>query len=49
MVDNPLLTGKSVSLLHPLIMFGLLGSSLYTGVLGWKWREARLIPVRLAS
>ena len=44
-VDNPLLTGKTVSLLHPLIMFGLLGSSLYTGVLGWKWREARLIPV----
>ena len=42
---NPLLTGKTISLVHPLIMFTLLGSSIYTGVLGWNWRRTRLIPV----
>lgn len=42
---NPLLTGKTISLVHPLVMFGLLGSSIYTGVLGWNWRRTRLIPV----
>lgn len=34
-----------VSLVHPAIMFGLLGVSIYTGILGWNYRQARLIPV----
>ena len=46
---NFLLTGKTVSLLHPLIMFALLASTIYTGILGWKWRETRLIPVSRTS
>ena len=43
---NPLLTGKTISLLHPAVMFSLLGSTIYTGILGWNWRRTRLIPVR---
>lgn len=42
---NQLLTGKTVSLVHPAMMFTLLGTSIYTGVLGWNWRRTRLIPV----
>ena len=38
-----------VSLVHPAIMFGLLGVSIYTGILGWNYRQARLIPVSLAK
>jgi hypothetical protein len=30
-------------------MFGLLGVSVYTGILGWNYRQARLIPVILAE
>lgn len=44
---NPLLTGKTVSLVHPAIMFGLLGVSIYTGILGWNYRQARLIPAEV--
>jgi hypothetical protein len=44
---NPLLTGKTVSLVHPVIMFGLLGVSIYTGILGWNYRTARLIPAEV--
>jgi hypothetical protein len=36
---------SQVSLVHPAIMFGLLGVSIYTGILGWNYRQARLIPV----
>lgn len=32
---------------HPAIMFGLLGVTLYTGVLGWNYRQARLIPAEV--
>lgn len=35
-----------VSLMHPAAMFGMLGVSIYTGILGWNYRQARLIPVR---
>jgi hypothetical protein len=44
---NPLLTGKTVSLVHPAIMFSLLGVSIYTGILGWNYRQARLIPAEV--
>lgn len=31
---------------HPTVMFSLLGVTIYTGILGWNYRQARLIPVR---
>ena len=40
---------SQVSLVHPAIMFGLLGVSIYTGILGWNYRQARLIPVMCAE
>ena len=39
--DNHLLTGQLVSLLHPAMMFFLLGVSGWAGWLGWQWRRAR--------
>ena len=40
-------TSPQVSLVHPVIMFGLLGVSVYTGILGWKLPPHRtLTPVR---
>lgn len=36
--SNPLLTGKTVSLIHPAIMLFLFGSTAWTGWLGWQWR-----------
>ena len=39
---NPLLTGKTVSLVHPAIMIFLFFSTGYTGWLGLQWRCASL-------
>lgn len=38
MAGNPLLTGKTVSLIHPAIMLFLFGATAWTGWLGWQWR-----------
>ncbi len=35
---NPLLTGKTVSLIHPAIMLFLFSASLYSAWLGFQWR-----------
>lgn len=35
---NPLLTGKTVSLIHPAMMLFLFSASLYSAYLGWQWR-----------
>lgn len=35
---NPLLTGKTVSLIHPAIMLFLFSASAYTAWLGFQWR-----------
>ena len=35
---NPLLTGKTVSLIHPAIMLFLFSASSYTAWLGFQWR-----------
>ena len=40
------LSGVCRAQVHPTIMFGLLGVTIYTGILGWNYRQARLIPVR---
>ena len=36
---NPLLTGKTVSLIHPAIMLFLFSASAYTAWLGFQWRQ----------
>ncbi len=35
---NPLLTGKTVSLIHPAMMLFLFSASAYTAWLGFQWR-----------
>ncbi|GAX84349.1 hypothetical protein CEUSTIGMA_g11771.t1 [Chlamydomonas eustigma] len=38
-----ILEGRTVALIHPAVMFGLLASSLYSAYLGWQWRRTREI------
>ncbi len=49
LAGNPLLTGKTVSLLHPAIMIFLFGSTAWTGWLGWQWRSVQLLFSTLVS
>jgi hypothetical protein len=44
--DSPdwgIFEGRTGSLLHPIMMFGLLGLSVSTGLLGFQWRRQRTI------
>lgn len=43
LAGNPLLTGKTVSLIHPAIMIFLFGSTAWTGWLGWQWRSVHFL------
>jgi len=43
------LEGKASSLVHPIIMPLLFFATLYTGFLGWQWRQTRLIGVELSD
>jgi len=43
------LEGKASSLVHPLVMGVLFLATLYTGFLGWQWRQTRLVGVELAD
>ncbi|BAH91509.1 Os02g0122500 [Oryza sativa Japonica Group] len=38
-----ILEGRSVALLHPLVMGGLFAYTLWAGYLGWQWRRVRTI------
>lgn len=38
-----ILKGRSVALLHPLVMGGLFAYTLWAGYLGWQWRKVRTI------
>eukprot|EP01035_Chromulina_nebulosa_P017416 gene17416-22966_t len=40
---------KAASLLHPITMLLLFGTSFYSGVLGLKWRRLREIPTEIKS
>eukprot|EP00892_Ulva_mutabilis_P006469 jgi/Ulvmu1/4194/UM019_0173.1 len=42
-----ILEGRSIALIHPVVMAGLFGSTLYTGWLGWQWRETRTIGAQI--
>ena len=41
--DWGLFEGKTGSLLHPVMMFALVGGSVYTALLGFQWRRQRTI------
>lgn len=43
------LEGKVSSLVHPTAMGLLFFTTLYTGFLGWQWRQTRLIGVELSD
>ncbi|KAF3439817.1 hypothetical protein FNV43_RR18095 [Rhamnella rubrinervis] len=38
-----ILEGRTLSLIHPLVMGGLFFYTLYAGYLGWQWRRVRTI------
>ena len=38
-----ILEGRSFALLHPLVMGGLFGYTLWAGYLGWQWRRVRTV------
>eukprot|EP00210_Caulerpa_lentillifera_P000825 g798.t1 len=42
-----ILEGTTIALLHPLVMIGLFGSTLYAGYLGWQWRRLREIGTEI--
>ena len=41
--DATLFQGKTMSMLHPVMMFGMLGLSLSTALLGFQWRRQRTL------
>jgi Protein of unknown function (DUF4079) len=41
--DVAIFKGKTLSLLHPVMMFGMLGFSLSTALLGFQWRRQRTL------
>jgi len=43
------LEGKASSLVHPLMMGSLFFVTLFTGFLGWQWRQTRLAGVELSD
>lgn len=43
------LEGKTSSLVHPLIMISLFFVTLYSGFLGWQWRQTRLVGLELSD
>lgn len=47
--DYGLLTGRSASLLHPITMFALLGTSFYSAYLGLQWKRLRTIGETIKS
>ena len=36
-----ILEGATISLVHPAVMLGLFGATVYAGWLGWQWRRLR--------
>lgn len=38
-----ILEGRSLALIHPIVMSGLFVYTLYAGYLGWQWRRVRTI------
>ena len=47
--DVAIFKGKTLSLLHPAMMLGLLGFSLSTGLLGFQWRRQRTLGDEISA
>ena len=47
--DIAIFKGKTLSLLHPVMMLGLLGFSLSTGLLGLQWRRQRTLGDEISA
>ena len=44
-----ILEGRTIALVHPAMMFTLLGATGYIGYLGWQWRRVRTIGDEIAD
>ena len=44
-----LLEGRSVALIHPIMMGGLFAYTLWAGYLGWQWRSVRTIQNEISE
>ncbi|QDZ21662.1 DUF4079 domain-containing protein [Chloropicon primus] len=44
-----ILEGRTIALLHPAMMFALLGATGYIGYLGWQWRRVRTVGDEIAE
>ncbi|CAM6113585.1 unnamed protein product [Calypogeia fissa] len=44
-----LLEGRSLALIHPIIMAGLFAYTCYAGFLGWQWRRVRTIQTEITE
>lgn len=42
-----ILEGTSLALVHPAVMIGLFGATLYAGYLGWQWRRLREVGAEI--
>ncbi|KAL3536672.1 hypothetical protein ACH5RR_000038 [Cinchona calisaya] len=42
-----ILEGRTVALIHPIVMGGLFVYTLYSGYLGWQWRRVRTIQAEI--
>lgn len=43
------LEGRTIALIHPAMMFTLLGATGYIGYLGWQWRRVRTVGDEIAE
>merc|ERR1712224_520264 len=44
-----ILEGRTLALLHPAMMYLLLGTTAYSGYLGWQWRRVRTMGDEIAD
>jgi len=44
-----ILEGRTLALLHPAMMYLLLGTTAYSGYLGWQWRRVRTVGDEIAD
>lgn len=44
-----ILEGRTIALIHPAMMFALLGATGYIGYLGWQWRRVRTVGDEIAE
>jgi hypothetical protein len=47
--DLGILEGRTLALIHPIVMFGLFGATGYAGYLGWQHRRTRTIGEEISA